>query len=501
MMRHLPTIVALVALALSPVPRAHAQTTPTHTDLEPVVLAAEPVALGNLGLTLYIPEGASVQTEEIPGGVVKMIVQPEDGTWVLQVYNSKSKNKQLTPAQALDAIIRQVVEAGPVSIDVRDGERYVRREAVDRMDDLRILTAEGEPGPRAARAYIVDRRDIITESGFPPTGYTVMELAPGEFVTLQLDCLPEHFERARQVYETVIATAVAADPDKQARERSLELTTGQAFLESITRDDLDQMMEDKDAPPRWFRIYEPATSGSPSDAKEIGYQRLEVRLGQLGELDTTKPKHEWTRDERTYGYLVILEARTLGTPTASAPKGEVIDHTDVGARFFLSRDRDDEYWTIALDLRAEGNRYRVTQTLIREGDRITVYTLRGNEPREAAEYKVAPEHYLSAVERVLLPRLVADRAKDDAGAAFNLGFYTYDSTRSSVAYRSEHFERRPGGGWQQTTVPFKGSVPWTSTLDREGRLINQALPPNRTIERIELRELHELWKSKGLPTG
>lgn len=473
---------------------ALAQETPAP---EPVRLAPEPVTLGSLGLSLLLPVDASVQTDEVPGGTVKMIVQPSDGSWVIQIYNSRSSNTELTAAQALNAVVEQVITRGPVSTDVRNGERHYRLEAVDRVDDLKIRTSESSASIEAARAYIVTHTQI-ENSGYPPAGYTVLRTAPGQFITIQMDCPQEEFRRARRVYETVIASATVRDPDTAARARAVNLDAGERFLQDISRDDLDALMGQD---PVWLRMYEPASTGSPSDAKEIGYQRIEVRLGQLGELDPSKPKVQWTPDERVYGYLVALDARTLMEPTASAPSGQAVEYSDTRAHFFLSRDRAEEYWNINVDYLVEGERLRVFMNLVRSGPRVTVNTRRQSQPREQSSYNVLEKHYLSAVERVLLPRLVAQRAGGDTGSVFNMGFYTFDSGRNTIAYRSERFGSTPGGGWEQTTVPYENALPWTSTLSPDGKLITQALPPARAIEPITLDELHRLWTSKGLPTG
>ncbi|MEM1424124.1 MAG: hypothetical protein AAGH64_08990, partial [Planctomycetota bacterium] len=395
-----------------------------------------------------------------------------------------------------DAILNQRIQGGPTG---RFNGQIVRLlEVRDRIDDLVITAPGSDAGVPAVRSYLVERTDTDTDTGYPPVGYTVIRTSPGRFVTLQLDTLPEHFAFSKRVYETVVASARVADPDQAARVRTVQLASGEAFINGVTRQDLDGLMG---SDPLWLRIYEPAPSGSPADAKESGYQKLEVRLGQLGELDRSKPKVEWSQEERVFGYVVSLDARVLEEPTARAPSGESVAYIDTSARFFLTRDRSEEYWAIDLLFRTAEGRQLVSQLLTRRGSRITVRTsVQGSVP-EVAEYDVLDEHYLSAVERVLLPRLVAQRASDDDGALFNLGFYTFDSSRSAISFRSERFEGTPGGGWRQTTVPYSGALPWTTTLDREGRMITQALPPARAVEPTTFGALRKLWTSKGLPTG
>ena len=486
-----PLLLALTLVASPEVARGAAQSTPQAIALNP-----EPVSFGELGLTLLFPEGASTQTDTLPGGQIKSIVQPPDGRWVIQVYNTRSTDTQLTAQAALDAILTQRITGGPTGRV--NGVTVRLLEATDRINDLIITAPDSDTSVAAARAYLTEREDTKTNTGYPPVGYTVIRTAPGRFVTIQLDTLPDYFDDAKRVYETVVASARIADPDKAARVRAVQLSQGEAFVNSLSRADLDALM---DSEPVWIRIYEPASTGSPADARESGYQKLAVKLGQLGELDRTKPSVNWSPEERVVGYLVSLDARVLEEPTSSAPQGKSVPYIDTSARFWLSRDREEEYWTIDLQFRTDEGRRLVSQTLTRRDSRVTVRTSIEGQPAETAEYDILEEHYLSAVERVLLPRLVANRAKDDEGALFNLGFYTYDSSRSAISFRSERFERAPGGGWIQTTVPYKSALPWTTTLDRDGNMITQALPPARTLERTTFEELRSLWTSKGLPTG
>ena len=256
-MRHLfITALALALITLCP-PTARAAQGP----LEPVALNPEPVSVGDIGLTLLLPEGASIQTDVVPGGQINSIIQPPDGKWVIQVYNTRSTDTQLTAKAALDAILNQRITGGPTG---RVNGQIVRLlEATDRLDDLVITAPGSETGVPAARAYLVERTDTRTDTGYPPVGYTVIRTSPGRFVTLQLDTLPEHLESSKRIYETVVASARVADPDQAARVRSVQLAGGEAFIDGVTRQDLDELMG---SDPGWIRIFEPAASGSPAAA-------------------------------------------------------------------------------------------------------------------------------------------------------------------------------------------------------------------------------------------
>ncbi len=475
---------------------------PAPAFTEPVALSPTPVPIGTLGLTLYLPENAAVQTDNLPGGKVRTLIQPDDGTWAIQIYNSRSSNLELTAGEALTAAANLIMLNGPQRQTIqRDGSRLQTPllEPVDRTDDLRIGAASAEsPGVSAARVYILasDYQEGTPRSD-GPMGFTILRTSPGNFITIQLDCPYPHYQRARRIYETIVAAARLSDPSKSDELRRLRLLAGESFLSTITRQDLDELMESEE--PVWTRIYEPAPSGSPRDAREVGFQRTEIRLGQLGELDPAKRRIDWSTEDRAYGYFMRVDAWMLREPTASAPAGVVPEYFTTQATFFLSRDRTEELWTVQIDLPNAGQRERSTLTFIRRGTRVTVRTELPRSETQTAEFAIIPKNYLSGIERALLPRIIARKAESGAGL-FELGFYTYDAARGSITYRSETFAPAAANGWLQTTIPFENGLPWTTTLDSEGKLVTQALPPARVIEPMEREAIRRLWASKGLVT-
>jgi hypothetical protein len=257
---------------------------------------------------------------------------------------------------------------------------------------------------------------------------------------------------------------------------------------------MESVLDDE---PVFMRVYRPSLSGSPSDADEIGYQRLTVRKGQLGELNPERPRTSWTVQEREYGFLVEMEARVLVT-------GVVVD---TRALFYLSTDRKNEMWSIMIEEKANDkagklHMNRTTQTLARDGSELRVMTtLPGSQPEEKA-YEILDDHYLSAVERYLLPRLVAARAASGGPTKYDLAFYNFDPQRSVVTLRREKLDRTAEGGWVCLTTPSEGQPEWTSTYDAGGRLVQRTVPgaAGETVLEPTTRErLQKIWAKKNLP--
>jgi len=474
-------------------------------NVEAVPLQPEAFEVKAMGLKLYLPAESGAQTEFVADGPARTTIQPPSGRWVIQIVQSRSTDHELTTAQAMDAVVRQ--HEASIRFPSSDPRQAVTLlEPFDRVDDLRV------GGHAATRAYMrpkprfadFDTPDGPLEQTYPRTGYTIVRTEPGEFVTFQLDAAPQEFERARAIYETVIAAAEFDDPQAEADERRSILTAGRLFMEDVTPEDLDAALYDE---PLWLRVYRPATSGGPEDAEELGYQRVEVRIGQRGELNPSLPKNRWDVEHREYGWLVLIEARMQTDGLARD------GYIDSRAAFWLSRDRQREFWRVTLDIykpeqddprglvrtreRSKSMQLvrRAVQTLVRHGPTIQVRSdVPGGAP-ERAEFTAPRAHYLSAVERYLLPRVVAQSTEDQA-ALYDLGFYTFDGARSALSLRRDTFRTEPGGGWTQTTRAREDALPWTTTLDDAGRMITQTLPPDRLLERTSEERLEQLWLNK-----
>lgn len=451
----------------------------------PVDFGSEPVVIDSIGMQMYLPLGSSIQTRFIRGGQSRSLIQSDDQRWVMYVENKVSE-QDLAPSAILDALI-QIQREPFQNLTIRDPETGKLRPAIevmDRVDDLQI------GGLSAARAYIGQPAD----PGFPVTGYTILRVDPGQYVVFQFTTPAPNLAQTRTIFEAITATARFPDHDVTKERRATAVEAGGAFLASLTTQEIESVLDDT---PVFMRVYQASPTGSPSDALEIGYQRLTMRKGQIGELDPDKPRTQWSTQDREYGSVVQMDARVL--------LNDIV--VDTRAIFFLSTDRENEMWSIVIEQKAKDQTgklriNRTKQTLVRQGEELRVMTtLPGSTPEEKA-YKILEDHYLSAVERYLLPRLVAKRGVSDPSEPLDLAFYNFDAQRSVVTLRYERFEKMPDGGWMSVTTPSEGQPEWTTTYDAEGHLIQRTVPGvsgATTLEPTTRERLQKIWAKKNLP--
>jgi len=442
----------------------------------PVELSITPTDLDSLGARVFLPVDASAQTTIIPGGKSKTVIAPEDQTWLIQMFVSISGNKSLTPTDALTAVVEQrKAQLGGVRAD---GKPASLVQEAHRVDNLVLAEMP------ASRAYVYEPMD----TSVPVTGYTLVNTAPGRFLVIQLDCARDAFEKARSVYETVCAATQFPATHELDTERSAAITAGRTFLATIVAEDLDHAL---DPTPQFFRIYIPGPNDSPNDAREVGYQKISIRKGQLGELSDPdgKKKSSWNVDEREFGYLVRVDARMLQDQWVF----------DSRALFFLSLDRQRESWSILVEQKTGSSVSKSTQTLVRSGTRLSVRTERPGLPPEAKDYDLPEDQYISAVERYMLPKIVAHKVEPDAPTLLDMAFYTFDTARGNVTLRHETFDRAEKGYWTCETIPSEDQPSWTSTYTTDGELITRLMPPLQVMEPSTSERISSLWKNKKLP--
>lgn len=440
-------------------------------------LAERPFSIPSLGLSLHLPQDSVIESSRIEGMKTSIIVRPPEAkaAWVMQIHNSASSDTSLTLGAVVDSIIAQH-QNRRIARDPASGRNvgsYVR--AFDRVNDLHL----GEIP--AQRVYF----DTPSEPSEPVTGYTVMQTGPGRFVIIQLDCPRERFETGiRHLYEMVAASVTARDTTEVNVDRAAAIRAASALLESAAAEDLEACLDEE---PVFYRVYRAAPTGSSSDAEELAWQRIHMRLGQLGELNPRKGKEHWSTEEREFGYLVRADARSL-------MGGALLDSEGV---FFLSRDRAQERWTIRNVVRRGEQTQHLTLTVVRRDRRMTVLTDETGQPPKTLEYNLPEQGYVSKVETYLLPRLVALK-----NMPANLAFYTYDAGLGKVALRRETFAlaNAAASTWeQQTRFTEDVTIPVVTSLDPRGRILRQQLSDGQIMEPIEQERLKRLWEGKSLP--
>lgn len=454
---------------------------PTGTVPPPIEFAAQPAVIESMGMEIYLPLHSTIQTRFVRGGQSRSIVQPTDldTVWVMYIENKVSE-KDLLPSEMLDGIVLLQQEQFVVK-DRRTDERLGSAiEVLSRTDNLEVN------GLQAARVYLGQPKD----PSFPVTGYTMIRKDPREYVVFQFSTPLANLEKTRPVFEAMTASAHFPNRVAHREDRIEAVQAGAEFLAAITPDELESLT---DSEPLFMRVFRPSPTGKPGDAEEVGYQKLTFYKGQLGELDPGKARQYWTAPERDYGFIVHQEARVL-------LDGVVLDTRSM---FYLSADREQEMWSILFEQKGpdELGRQQVRktrQTLARNGSELRVQTVRPGAPPDEKIYEILDENYLSAVERYILPQLVASRYADDRDAVVDLGFYNFDTSRSVVTLRRERFEHSPDGGWVCTTIPSEGQPEWNSAYDKEGNLIQRTAGAS-VFEPTTRERLRRIWAGKDLP--
>ncbi len=457
----------------APAPASPASRDASNEPLTPPALRTEPVTIGSLGLSLYLPEDSSLSTNRVAGGETKVAVKAPDNSWLIQVVSETSSSRNLSAGEVLDSILEQ-------------RSRWLAHQPIkpvvtDRVDNLVI------GGLPAARAYFSTPTDTATTV----TGYTLVSLGGGQFVIFQMDCPPANLRQAKLTYETIVAASQFRDPSEITAERRDAVTAGAAFLAGLSTEDLEATF---DAEPRFYRVFVPSPTNSISDDTEIGFQRVSIRRGQLGEVDPSKAKGNWGAPEREFGYLVQVDARTfIRDETLSVGSSADPIAVDSRAMYFLSRDRLRETWSIKNEVRQGKNLDRYAQTVVRSDDRLTARVEGRKAEPEVVDWSLPEAGYISRVELYMLPRLVSAR-----NAAGLLGFYHYDPRISRIMLRRDEFTRTDTG-WLRVSRSSEDAAPETVQLDAKGNELRRSTDDGQVMEPITIEQLQKLWRQKGLP--
>lgn len=449
-------------------------------------LADKPVEVPGLNLSIRLPVGTVAESQGI-GNDARLLVRssedPKKSRWLFQVFGSVTRDSALTPAGVLDSIAEQR-RAQMVTINPATRRRMQVRE-FDRTNNLVIN------GQSAARAYF----DVPEDPRSPVAGYTVFMPQAGSFVIMQFDCPAENLGGARGVIETCVATTMFRDQQAENAERRDGLDATAKFWSSVTASELEAALFPE---PVLLRLFRPGAGAGGADL-EVGYQKITLRKGQLGEVAGTD-KFKWSREDREYGYLAKIEARALIFPAAedgsTVPGADARAMVDSVTVFWVSSDRQNETGSVVNVIKSGEQADTYVQTFVRRGDRLTVKTSApGQEPR-AQDYDKLPTGYLGRVEFMLLPRLVAARSE---GAAFHL--YTFDLTQSKLTLRRDRFERAEAGdGWTWTAYPYEAQRDRRveSSLDARGDLLSRSADGLST-QAVDGATLLRLWEGVKLP--
>jgi len=456
------------------------QERPARLDENPrtpggVVLAERPLLLRSLGFRIRLPIGAAYETTTVSGTEAAFTMTAADKTWRMTLHSPTSRDESLSVADVADHLLAEIRRARAVRNPQTGQTIDSATEVIDRSDDLEI---NDQPASRFYIAVPSAQGEFTVISG-----YTVFRVAPGRFAVLQMDTLPPEYERARAAYETVVATAEFRDPVEMAAERAAGVKSGEGFLQSVTREQIERHLPSV----AWFRLYRPARTGRSADAEEVGYQRIEMKVGHRGDLNPARPKSRWGAADKEPGYVVRVTGRILDD-------GRTIDSDSV---FFLSFDRAQEAWAVRMAIRANEETFGWTETGVRDAGELEVIIDQPAQTPVTKQWRTPPEGYLSQVGAYLLPRLLVDR-----GAPGVLNFYRYQTRAGEITLRRDDFalfDPQSQDLWILRTRASEDAAEDTTLLDADGRIVRRELASGVIMKPIGLDELKSLWTGKGLP--
>jgi len=464
------------------------------------VTVSEQLTIGPLGVTVFLPDGVEVSTNSVPGGRTTTTIRPGGGAggvdWLMRVYNITSSDETITPAEITDSFIRDQT----AKLDVHNVDfKLLHRQDSTEGEQLFI----GKTRLPASRFYSTSEpSDGIL------SGYTIVRVAPGRFVVFQLATGAVENTRGRfeftfeegkpyfgnqnvNLFETVVASLEYEDPALARLEDARRFHTGAEVLESMDMEELKATIERHDEPV-FLRVYEPAETGSAADAREMAFQKITYKLGQLGELEPRVPRGSWTPKQREFGFIVTVEAK--------AAQGDLTAETQ--ARYFLSIDREEEFWVTTTVTRRDRASFTAREALIRRGNALTVTVTEDGQPSFTRDWNLA-EHdnkrfYVSRVELYLLPLIVAERYGEEP-TDLDMNFYAYDSAIRRLTQRTDMFTNRDISGWKYTSKRSPESGLVEAILDADGELIRRQAGEGQVVERTTRERLSRIWRNKDLP--
>ncbi len=450
---------------------------------------ADSYTVPELGVTVLLPPNTQAESQFIAGGRAKAVLRDPDNTWVIQIFNAVSANTNLTIPEILDNFeqqrrdaLRGYVDANPRMFDGADPKNFTDDErgrsplvVAGRMGPDQLTIGEGRLG--AGRFYC--ETPLISPNIV--TGYTVFQQRPGSFIIFQLDCVKSAFPNSKGIYETIVASAVFENSEQARAERATAILAGKAFLASISNEDIEAALLEE---PIYQRVYKPAPTGLPSDAEELGWQQIQIRTGQRGELDPRKPRSQWTSADREFGYLV----KTDGQITSQGRQLEL------QAVYFLDRERRNEAISIHNTVRRDGRVILKSETtVIRRNKMMTCTFNQTGQETQTLDWALQ-DGYISLVELMLLPRLVAMKTPEGSQADFDFGFYHFHINRTDVLLRRDRFSNvNLAAGWEHTIKQGPDDAEFRQTLDIEGNLIRRILSDGIVVENVtaeEIRAIH-----------
>lgn len=461
----LPELAILLAIAMLAPPFA----TRVSAD-EPravVEFEVEPYRVPSLGLSVSLPVDSQVRTTWAgPNATIR--VSDGGGLWIVTV-NQGAMPEGVTLKQFLE---RLAARAGVTGARGRDRTTLLSHDAG--------LQVDGRP---AERIYL--RQPEIRGEAPVVQAYTVVEGHNDKLLTFTLVTTESALETAKVAYEGMLKSCTLTDPTAEAASRQTALDATARLLNAGQPKWLDPLV----GLDRWYRLYQPSPTDLDADAVEHGYRHVKLARGGRGAIDPV-PTHLTAR-EMAEGYLLTVDSRLL-------LDGQVVD--SVG-HYFLSADGSEEAWRVDMTVADSGRRSRGqpqqwTEIGERSGSTLTVTTRGGNAPIEPSEVTVPPTGYLSQIESLLWPDLLAS-VNPSPGAYAS---YAYRPQRGAITLRLDDLDQpadKPNL-WRLTSTPDQGGEGTVTLLTTDGRPISATLASGQVWKPIDRARLEAIWNRKGL---
>jgi len=474
-MRLALALTALLLLAASPAAAQKNQRVRTGPDeIAGVPFSDVPYRVESMGLALRLPEGATISSTSTVDGVRSFVVSPANNSWLLRVLAPRVTDPALDAAGVVDSMVNEILDPtgdratmDRMSLQTKDG----RKRVFDRLDELQTTSATG------ARFYLGVKQSTGAEL---VTGYTVFRPAPGQLLVFEINCMGSEFTRVRSIYEAIIAASEIADPTELASRRAAGVTAGETLLADLDAETIASYLRDA---PEWRRLYRPGPTGRWSDDTEVAYQSIEIKKGQRGDLATGRTSRSWSAAEREKGFVATVVARYLdGDQTV-----------DILSSYFLSLDGESETWSVRMRLSDQFESLNWTETGARAKGKISVTIAQPDGEVTEKAWPVPPTGYLSHVEALLLPRILAERSVEGEFA-----YYRYNTQLGELTLRRDVFEGT-SDGWRLTTRPHEDAPDEILELSTAGDVVTQRLSDDIRGKPLGRKEIASIWRHKGLP--
>jgi hypothetical protein len=477
-MSGLAVVALIAALVLEPAAQGQnsRQNRPETVKTQPLHsqgLSPEPLVADTLGLKMNLPAGVHKFAEKFQGQMT-VTVSDDDAspTWTMRISSLTSTLPQPSAQAQIDDLLRDLKESKqafkllsnrPTTYGGVDGRLcYLQRTAQDKQQYA--------------------------------SGWLILPTGESTFLVFAIQTLPEHLPKLQPLLEASFATIQLRTGAEVVADRKTKLDAGKALLTSIKPEDLRSLVGQK----QWHRIYRPADASQGAAETELGYSLVEILAAKRGALDPAKPEKNYSAMEREDGIMVRVQGR--GIMDLQRKK-----FYDTIALYWMAWDQSEEAWSVRATQRQGEAEASASETGLRavpqsasEGlPKLQVIKRTADKDSVPYEWEV-PDGYMSQAMGWLVGRLLPRDITEPRDYAYY--WYVPNDLAPKVYLRLDRWAPATDGSgkWLLTTRLTSDTPPFTSTYNRDGKLLRRVHSDGSITEPIELENLNRIWKSKGL---